>query len=112
MSEPKFTVGDLQFHLRNLNPDDELEFDGGLTFNRIKRRGDDLQVMEFCEPQAFLDEKFRKKIHTSKSHLFGMKGSRKARWFVRLTFQFAEPGCSAFFKELRWFLSQGEARLS
>lgn len=61
MSEPKFTVGDLQFMLQNLNPDDELEFDGGLTFNRIKRRGDDLQVMEFCEPQAFLDEKFRKK---------------------------------------------------
>ncbi|WP_323156911.1 hypothetical protein [Pseudomonas rhodesiae] len=60
MSEPKFTVGDLQYQLKNLNPDDELEFDGGLTFNRIKRRGDDLQVLEFCEPQAFLDEKFRK----------------------------------------------------
>ncbi|MGY2263538.1 hypothetical protein [Pseudomonas sp. SDO5561_S422] len=60
MSDQKFTVGDLQDHLRNLNADDELQFDGGMTFNRIKRRGDDLQVLEFCEPQAYLDEEFRK----------------------------------------------------
>ncbi|MEG8233798.1 MULTISPECIES: hypothetical protein [Pseudomonas] len=61
MSDQKFTVGDLQYHLKNLNPDDELEFEGGLTFNRIKRRGDDLQVLEFSEAQAYLNEKFRKK---------------------------------------------------
>lgn len=60
MSDQKFTVGDLQDQLRNLNPDDELQFDGGVTFNRIKRRGEDLQVLEFCEPQAYLDEEFRK----------------------------------------------------
>ncbi|BCQ63158.1 hypothetical protein PBOI14_49080 [Pseudomonas sp. Boi14] len=61
MNEQKFTVGDLQRQLRNLDPEDELQFDGGVTFYRIKRRGDDLQVLEFCEPQAFLDDKFRKK---------------------------------------------------
>lgn len=61
MSDQKFTVGDLQYHLKNLNPDDELEFQGGLTFNRIKRRGDDLQVLEFSEAQAYLNEGFQKK---------------------------------------------------
>ncbi|WP_122436903.1 hypothetical protein [Pseudomonas viridiflava] len=60
INHDRFTVGDLQRQLRMLNPDDELQFDGGLTFSRIKRRGDDLQVMEFCEPRAYLDDSFRK----------------------------------------------------
>ncbi|MBP0943124.1 hypothetical protein V2K16_22870 [Pseudomonas alliivorans] len=59
MNDERFTVGDLQRQLRMLSPDDELQFDGGLTFSQIKRRGDDLQVLEFCEPQAYLDESFR-----------------------------------------------------
>lgn len=61
MSNFPFTVGDLKRQLDRLDPDDILEFQGGLTFNRIKRRGDDLQVLEFCEAQAFLDDKFKKK---------------------------------------------------
>ncbi|MEA1030966.1 hypothetical protein T3A99_20580 [Pseudomonas sp. N-137] len=60
MSNFPFTVGDLQRQLQNLDPDDILEFQGGLTFNRIKRRGDDLQVLEFCEAQGFLEDKFKK----------------------------------------------------
>lgn len=61
MSNFPFTVGDLQRQLKNLDPNDILEFQGGLTFNRIKRRGEDLQVLEFCEAQAFLDDEFKEK---------------------------------------------------
>jgi len=61
MNDERFTVGDLQRQLRMLSPDHELQFDGGLTFSRIKRRGDDLQVLEFCEPKACLDDSFREK---------------------------------------------------
>jgi hypothetical protein len=61
MSNFPFTVGDLKRQLEGLDPDDILEFQGGLTFNRIKRRGDDLQVLEFCEAQAFLDDEFKEK---------------------------------------------------
>ena len=60
MSDSEFTVGDLKRQLEQLNQDDILEFDGGLTFNRLKRRGDSLHVLEFCEPQADLDKDFRK----------------------------------------------------
>ena len=61
MSNFPFTVGDLQRQLKNLDPNDILEFQGGLTFNRIKRRGEDLQVLEFCEAQAFLDDEFKER---------------------------------------------------
>lgn len=61
MSEFSLTVGELQNQLKNLRPDDTLEFQGGLTFNRIKQRGDGLQVLEFCEPQAYLDPQFSNK---------------------------------------------------
>ena len=61
MSNSKFTVGDLLRHLQYLNPEDELEFAGGLTFSRIKRFGDALHVLDFGEIQADLSEAFRKK---------------------------------------------------
>ncbi|RCL28581.1 hypothetical protein C6A77_05665 [Pseudomonas sp. AFG_SD02_1510_Pfu_092] len=61
MSDQTFTVGELKRRLQGIPDDDILEFDGGLTFNRIKRRGDDLVVLEFAEPQAYLDEDFRKR---------------------------------------------------
>lgn len=61
MSESGFTVGDLKRQLQFANDDDFLEFEGGLTFSRIKRRGDDLLVLEFGEVQAYLDEEFRER---------------------------------------------------
>ncbi|MEX5532044.1 hypothetical protein [Pseudomonas syringae] len=61
MSNSGITVGDLKRQLEFANNDDLLEFDGGLTFSRIKRRGDNLLVLEFGEPQAYLDDEFRQK---------------------------------------------------
>ncbi len=61
MSEFEFTVGDLKRQLQGLDDDDELQFSGGLTFYRIKRRGDQLQVLEFGEPTAYLGDDFRKR---------------------------------------------------
>ena len=61
MSTNYFTVGDLQHELKNLDPQDLIEFEGGLTFSRIKRRGEGLQVLEFCEPQGYLDDSFRRR---------------------------------------------------
>jgi hypothetical protein len=61
MSDTGFTVADLKWHLSQANDDDLLEFDGGLSFSRIKSRGDKLVVLEFCEPQAYLHPEFREK---------------------------------------------------
>lgn len=61
MSDQAFTVGDLKRRLQAFDDDDLLEFQGGLTFNRLKGRGPELVVLEFCEPQAMLDEAFRRK---------------------------------------------------
>lgn len=61
MSNFPFTVGDLHRQLKNLDPNDILEFQGGLTFNRIKRRGEDLQVLEFCEASGYLEEGFKER---------------------------------------------------
>ncbi len=83
MNDDRFTVGDLQRQLRMLNPDDELQFDGGLTFSRIKRRGDDLPVMEFCEPQAYLDDSFRREIRIYRWHLSGLNPSKMDSLFRR-----------------------------
>ncbi|WP_223428998.1 hypothetical protein [Tateyamaria pelophila] len=56
------TVGDLKRHLAAYDDDFEIEFDGGLTFCRVKTRGDNLAMVEFNEFQAMLSPKFRKKF--------------------------------------------------
>jgi hypothetical protein len=48
------TVGDLKSQLSGLPDDTKLIFAGGLTFYRLKRRGDDEVFVEFNEPQADL----------------------------------------------------------
>lgn len=56
------TVGDLKRHLAAYDDDFEIEFDGGLTFYRVKTRGDNLAMVEFNEFQAILSSKFKKKF--------------------------------------------------
>ena len=56
------TVGDLKRHLTAYDDDSEIEFDGGLTFYRVKTRGDKLTMVEFNEYQAELSPKFRKEF--------------------------------------------------
>ncbi|MBN3141892.1 hypothetical protein H4F51_18430 [Pectobacterium brasiliense] len=56
----KFTVGDLRRQLSGLSDDIELSFDGGLTFGRLKRWGDDHFVLLFAESQAYTSEEFKK----------------------------------------------------
>jgi hypothetical protein len=53
------TVGDLKRQLAVYDDDFELEFQGGLTFYRVKTRGDNLAVVEFGEFQADLSPKFK-----------------------------------------------------
>lgn len=55
------TVGDLKRHLAVYDDDFEIEFDGGLTFYRVKTRGDNLAIVEFEEFQAILSPEFKKK---------------------------------------------------
>lgn len=57
----EMTVGDLLRQLQGCDPNDRLLFDGGVTFNRLKRRGPDLMVLEFNEIQADLSPAFRKR---------------------------------------------------
>ena len=59
--ETTFTVGDLRRELQGLSDDTKLSFDGGLTFGRLKRWGDDEFVLLFAEPQAYLPDDFKKK---------------------------------------------------
>lgn len=54
------TVGDLKRQLAIYDDDFELEFSGGLTFYRLKTRGDNLAVVEFNEFEAELSPKFRR----------------------------------------------------
>lgn len=61
MDRYKITVADLKRQLGSFNDDDEIDFEGGLSFNRLKRRGDKLVQIEFNEVQAYLDEKQRSK---------------------------------------------------
>ena len=61
MSDTDYTVGDLRRHLEGLSDDTKLSFSGGMSVYRFKRVADDEVYLEWNEPQAFLDEKFRKK---------------------------------------------------
>lgn len=56
------TVGDLRRHLAAYDDDFEIQFDGGLTFYRVKTRGDNLAMVEFNEFQAMLSPKFKEKF--------------------------------------------------
>jgi hypothetical protein len=56
-----FTVGDLRSQLAFCKDSDKLTFSGGLTFYRVKSYGDDDVNIEFNEPQAYLDEQFKKR---------------------------------------------------
>lgn len=59
--ETAFTVGDLRRQLAAYDDDTKLSFDGGLTFGRTKSWGDDEVILLFSEPQAYLDDRFKKK---------------------------------------------------
>ncbi len=59
MSE--FTVGDLKRQLALFGDDVKISFSGGLRFYRLKSWGDDEAILEFCEPQAYLSDSFKKK---------------------------------------------------
>lgn len=48
------TVGELIMHLQSYHTSDHL-YMGGLRFNRLKRRGEDLVQLEF-EQQAYRDD--------------------------------------------------------
>lgn len=61
MSYPAFTIGQLKRQLQAFDDDDELIFQGDLSFNRLKSRGEGLVQLEFCEPQAMLDKTFKRK---------------------------------------------------
>lgn len=51
---PTITIGELRAALSNWSDEDHISF-SGLTFNRIKGRGEHLAQVEFNEP-VFLDE--------------------------------------------------------
>lgn len=53
---PKLTVGDLLRQLQDAPLDDEIIFEGGMTFHRLKRRGSELLCIEFNEVQAFREK--------------------------------------------------------
>ena len=53
----KFTVRELKERLKGLPDDAELIFGtGDLTFNRIRRRGDDIRQIEFNEVYEVLND--------------------------------------------------------
>jgi hypothetical protein len=60
MSDTDYTVGDLRRHLEGISDETKLSFGGGMSVYRIKRCADDEVYLEWNEPFAFLDEKFRK----------------------------------------------------
>jgi len=66
MADKPFTVGDLKRELAGCADDEELQFPGGLTFYRIKRRGEQLQVLEFNEAEAAMADEFRKQFPSVK----------------------------------------------
>ncbi len=61
MSDTEYTVGDLRRLLQGLSDDTKLSFGGGMTVYRVKRCADDEVFLEWNEPEAYLDEGFRKK---------------------------------------------------
>lgn len=58
MSDDVFTVGDLKRQLQGFDDDTILTFSGGLTFYRLKRWGDDKVILEFGEPEGYLEPSF------------------------------------------------------
>lgn len=52
----KLTVADLKAQLDDLPDDAELIFEGGLTFDRIHTRGQNLEQVEFKERFMVLDD--------------------------------------------------------
>lgn len=61
MSEQIYTVGELRSLLSLSEDDAKLTFGGGLTIYRAKHRDDGSVFIEFNEPEAYLDEEFRKR---------------------------------------------------
>lgn len=62
---PDMTVGDLKRHLQGIDDNTDLEFGGGLTFYRLKFRGDNLVVLEWNEAEAELKPKTREYIQVA-----------------------------------------------
>ena len=61
MERDPFTVGKLRRAIAYLDDDAELEFAGGLSFYRVKQRGENLHVIEFGEATAYLTEAFKRR---------------------------------------------------
>lgn len=53
------TVGDLRRQLAAFDDDTKLTFGGGLTFYRLKMRGENLVNLEFNEPEGYLSPGFK-----------------------------------------------------
>lgn len=56
-----FTVADLKRQIAGWPDDMALEFQGGMTFYRLKQRATNMLQLEFNEPQVFLTEAFRQR---------------------------------------------------
>lgn len=56
------TVGELKRMLAVFRDDDEIAFSGGLTFHRLKMRGEKLVHVEFAEYEAILSKRFQQKF--------------------------------------------------
>lgn len=61
MSDTDYTIGDLRRLIAGISDDTKLSFGGGMTVYRVKRCADDEVYLEWNEPFAYLDDKFRKK---------------------------------------------------
>ena len=60
MSESTYTVGDLRRLLALSADDTKLTFGGGVTIYRARHWDDGSVFIEFNEPEAYLDEGFKK----------------------------------------------------
>lgn len=72
MSDNTITVGELREHLNGLSDDTKISFAGGLSFYRFKLIADDEVFLEFNEPQAFLEQSFKKKNPNVKVAFIGI----------------------------------------
>ena len=61
MSKQIYTVGELRSLLSLSEDDAKLTFGGGLTIYRARHWDDGSVFIEFNEPEAYLDEEFRKR---------------------------------------------------
>ena len=61
MSENTYTVGELRRLLSLSDDDAKLSFGGGLTVYRARHWDDGSVFIEFNEPEAYLDDEFKKK---------------------------------------------------